>query len=65
MASGALTDLTAGPSDDIQAQLDAAGGSSSSVDAQLQSLKAQMAAGNTSPSLPSTTDEAGAPSEGA
>ena len=45
LASGALTDLTAAPSDDIQAQLDKAGGSGN-VDAQLAVLKAQMAGGD-------------------
>ncbi len=43
LSSGALTDLTSNR-DDIQAQLDAAGGSSE-VDAQLAALKAQMAEG--------------------
>ena len=52
LASGALTDLTASPNDDIQAQLDAAGGSN--VDAQLAALKAQLASGDAAPGLPST-----------
>jgi phage shock protein A len=60
LASGALTDLTASPGDDIQAQLDAAGGSSN-VDAQLAALKAQMSAGDATASLPA----AGASAEGA
>lgn len=42
LASGALTDLTS-PRDDIQAQLDKVG-TSSSVDTQLAALKAQMGA---------------------
>jgi len=41
LASGQLTDLTS-TSDDIQAQLDKAGGSSN-VDAQIAALKAQVA----------------------
>ena len=45
LASGALTDLTVGPRDDIQSQLDAGGGSSSNVDAQLAALKSQLDAG--------------------
>jgi len=52
LASGALTDLTAGPSDDIQAQLDAAGGSGSAVDAQLAAMKAQLASRDPQSSLP-------------
>ncbi len=59
MASGALTDLTAGPSDDIQAQLDAAGGGSN-VDAQLAALKAQLSSADPANSLPSATGEADA-----
>ena len=65
MSSGALTDLTAGPSDDIQAQLDAAGGSSSNVEAQLEALKSQLAQGNASPGLPSAPEGVDAPGEGA
>ncbi len=53
LSSGALTDLTSNR-DDIQAQLDAAGGSSE-VDAQLAALKAQMAEGG---ELTSGADEA-------
>ena len=53
LASGALTDLTASPTDDIQAQLDAAGGSN--IDAQLAALRAQVAGGEALPT--STTDE--------
>ena len=44
LASGTLTDLTASPTDDIQAQLDKAG-SSSNIDAQLATLKAQLGTG--------------------
>ena len=44
LASGALTDLTTSPTDDIQAQLDAAGGSN--IDAQLAALRAQVAGGD-------------------
>jgi len=44
LASGALTDLTSSPTDDIQAQLDAAGGSN--IDAQLAALRAQVAVGD-------------------
>jgi len=44
LASGALTDLTSSPTDDIQAQLDAAGGSN--IDAQLAALRAQVAGGD-------------------
>jgi len=54
LASGALTDLTASPTDDIQARLDAAGGSN--VDAQLAALKAQLATGDT-PALPATEEK--------
>ena len=54
LASGALTDLTASPTDDIQARLDAAGGSN--VDAQLAALKAQLATGET-PALPATEEK--------
>jgi phage shock protein A len=43
--SGALPDALGGPKDDIQAQLDAASGSSE-VDAELAALKAQMASGS-------------------
>jgi len=43
LASGALTDLNA-PNDDIQAQLDKASGTTS-VDAQLAALKAQLSSG--------------------
>ncbi len=53
LASGALTDLTASPTDDIQAQLDAAGGSN--IDAQLAALRAQVAGGEALPT--GTTDE--------
>lgn len=42
LSSGALTDLTAAPSDDIQRQLDAAS-ATSNVDAQLAALRAQIA----------------------
>jgi phage shock protein A len=42
LASGQLTDLTS-TSDDIQAQLDKAGGSAN-IDAQIAALKAQAAA---------------------
>ncbi len=52
LASGALTDLSAAPTDDIQAQLDKAGGGSN-VDAQLAALKASLSAGETQSSLPS------------
>jgi phage shock protein A len=45
LASGTLTDLTASPTDDIQAQLDKAG-TSSNVDAQLAALKEQMGSGS-------------------
>ncbi len=45
LASGTLTDLTASPTDDIQAQLDKAG-SSSNIDAQLAALKEQMGSSN-------------------
>lgn len=62
LASGALTDLTASPGDDIQAQLDAAGGGSS-VDAQLAALKAQMAAGDTQSGLPTGAPETPTPTE--
>ncbi|MBW4079518.1 MAG: PspA/IM30 family protein [Acidobacteria bacterium] len=41
LASGTLTDLSASPTDDIQAQLDKAG-SSSNIDAQLAALKEQI-----------------------
>ncbi len=58
LASGALTDLSAAPTDDIQAQLDKAGGGSA-VDAQLAALKASMNAGEAQSSLPSAS---GAPS---
>jgi phage shock protein A len=51
LASGALTDLSASPSDDIQKQLDAAGGGSA-VDVQLAALKAQMNSGDAPSSLP-------------
>jgi phage shock protein A len=61
LASGALTDLT-GSTDDIQAQLDKAG-ASSSVDAQLAALKAQIGAGDSSGELAAGDDSAGAPSE--
>jgi phage shock protein A len=44
LASGTLTDLSASPTDDIQAQLDKAG-NSSTVDAQLAALKAQISSG--------------------
>jgi len=44
LASGALTDLNA-PNDDIQAQLDKASGTTS-VDAQLAALKAQLSSGS-------------------
>ena len=44
LASGTLTDLTASPTDDIQAQLDKAG-SSSNIDAQLAALKEQLTTG--------------------
>jgi len=50
LSSGALTDLTS-TRDDIQAQLDKAGGTSN-VDAQLAAMKAQLASGDTS-ALPS------------
>ncbi len=59
LASGALTDLTASPGDDIQAQLDAAGGSN--VDAQLAALKAQMASGDAPAGL--TSPDATTPSQ--
>lgn len=49
LASGALTDLTSS-NDDIQAQLDKIG-AKSNVDAQLASLKSQLAAGQ-NPELP-------------
>ncbi len=55
LASGALTDLTASPNDDIQAQLDAAGGSN--VDAQLAALKAQMSGPDAPASLSDGTGE--------
>ncbi|MHB1087462.1 MAG: PspA/IM30 family protein [Acidimicrobiales bacterium] len=45
LASGTLTDLTASPTDDIQAQLDKAG-STSNIDAQLAALKEQMGTGS-------------------
>ena len=52
LASGQLTDLTS-TSDDIQAQLDKAGGTAN-VDAQLAALKAQLGAGAAAPTeLPS------------
>jgi len=54
LASGALTDLTATPTDDIQAQLDAASGSS--IDAQLAALRAQVA---TDPALPQSHETEG------
>jgi phage shock protein A len=55
LASGALTDLNA-PSDDIQAQLDKASGTTS-VDAQLAALKAQLNSGGDAPSeLPTGKD---------
>jgi len=54
LASGALTDLSAAPTDDIQAQLDAAGGGSN-VDAQLAALKAQMNSGDAPSSLSAGT----------
>jgi phage shock protein A len=55
LASGALTDLNA-PSDDIQAQLDKASGTTS-VDAQLAALKAQLNSGGDTPSeLPTGKD---------
>src|SRR5665213_2841464 len=63
LASGALTDLTAGPSDDIQAQLDAAGGSSSNVDAQLAAMKAQLASGDAASSLSGGASETPTPAE--
>ena len=62
MASGALTDLTAGPNDDIQAQLDAAGGGSN-VDAQLAALKAQLSAADPANGLPAATSESDAPAQ--
>ncbi len=46
LASGALTDLTAEPTDDIQAQLDKVG-KTSDIDAQLAALKTQMGTGDT------------------
>lgn len=64
LASGALTDLTASPGDDIQAQLDKAGGGSN-VDAQLAALKAQMSAGDTPSSLTAGASETTTPAEGA
>ena len=51
LASGTLTDLTAEPTDDIQAQLDKAG-ATSDIDAQLAALKAQIGTGD-SGQLPS------------
>jgi phage shock protein A len=45
LSSGTLTDLTASPTDDIQAQLDKVG-TSSNVDAQLAALKEQMNSGS-------------------
>ena len=63
LASGALTDLTASPTDDIQAQLDAAGGGSN-VDAQLAAMKAQMNAGDTPTGLPAgSSDGAATPAQ--
>ncbi|MBU6496176.1 MAG: PspA/IM30 family protein [Acidobacteria bacterium] len=58
LADGTLTDLTATPTDDIQAQLDAAA-STSSIDAQLASLKAQLDAPVETAAIesPSTTEE--------
>ncbi|MDH2904283.1 MAG: PspA/IM30 family protein [Actinomycetota bacterium] len=64
LASGALTDLTASPGDDIQAQLDAAGGGSS-VDVQLAALKAQMSAGDAQSSLASGGTDSSSTTEGA
>jgi phage shock protein A len=65
LASGALTDLTASPTDDIQAQLDAAGGGSN-VDAQLAAMKAQMNAGDTQTGLPAgSSDGAATPAQDA
>ena len=51
LASGALTDLTAGPTDDIQTRLDQVS-AGSAVDAQLAAMKAQLASGE-STALPS------------
>jgi phage shock protein A len=50
LADGTLTDLTATPTDDIQAQLDAAS-TNSSIDAQLASLRAQIAGPETAGAL--------------
>jgi phage shock protein A len=55
-----LTDLTASPGDDIQAQLDAGGGGSN-VDAQLAAMKAQLATGDTQSSLPTSEATPSAP----
>ncbi len=52
LASGALTDLTASPSDDIQAQLDKAS-TTSNVDAQLAALKSQLSSGTDAGALAS------------
>jgi phage shock protein A len=53
LASGALTDLTQ-PVDDIQAQLDKAS-TTSTVDAELAALKAEVGAGAPAGELPSAT----------
>jgi phage shock protein A len=56
LASGGLTDLTSSPTDDIQAQLDRAKGST--VDAQLAALKAELASGSDAPALaPAPSEE--------
>jgi phage shock protein A len=57
LASGTLTDLTASPTDDIQAQLDKAG-TSSNIDAQLAALKTQLGTGapDSTGELPSGQD---------
>ena len=61
--SGALPDALGGPKDDIQAQLDAASGSSQ-VDDELAALKAQVAAGQPAAGLGTGSDTASAGEEG-